>query len=178
MTLEIKDPWRQSFWTYEKRKLVVCNTIIRKFSSQCNRLLVGCLEYCWVWIFSDKYTVSPKRGNVHTTGFVHTRCALLRDDRASALYSRYSTGFRTLFSNVSCQVKNSTPITIQIRSVAASTSTCLLHQKLSYFHWNDSAKPRSSPPTPSSSRLASASLQATIYNQHEEIGRASCRERV
>jgi hypothetical protein len=46
---------------------------------------------------------------MHTTGFVHTRCALLRDDRASALYSRYSTGFCTFFSKVSRQVKTQCP---------------------------------------------------------------------
>jgi len=41
----------------------------------------------------------------HTTGFVHTHRALLRDNRASSLYSRYSPRLHTLFS---CQAKSKT----------------------------------------------------------------------
>ena len=41
---------------------------------------------------------SCRRPSSYTTGFVHTRCVLLRDNRASAMYSRSSTGFSTLFS--------------------------------------------------------------------------------
>jgi len=69
------------------------------------------------WKFTSTLLLISLTYKNHTTGFVHTRCALLRDDRASALYSRSSTGFCTFFSKVSRQVKTQRPhnpkITVQ-----------------------------------------------------------------
>ena len=54
----------KTFQTFEKRKIVVCNTIIRKFSIQCNQY-IGCLFRILPGvIFNDKYIALPKRRNV------------------------------------------------------------------------------------------------------------------